>query len=247
MVVLHVTEFAVLVSLMGVGLAIERALDLRSWRSWRTWSPVWRLLLVTMPLTILGIALLGGGSRASRRPSRCSSARSSPRPTRRSPRTSRWASPSPRTSRNRPTRTSTLRGRRHPVLPDRRGRSQRRLGLPVRRPGTPAAGGRLRGPRRWGLARVVRRGQDRARCRGRAGARWMLGRQAFRARRTLRLADPGEPLLALAGLLAGTARRSSSAATASWRSSPARCGRASSERKHSYQRAMHGVPNGSNA
>ena len=55
----HVTEFTVLVSLMGVGLAIDRTLDPRSWRSWRTWSPVWRLLLVTMPLTILGIALLG--------------------------------------------------------------------------------------------------------------------------------------------------------------------------------------------
>ncbi len=55
----RVTEFTVLVSLMGVGLAIDRALDLRSWRSWRTWSPVWRLLLATMPLTILGIALLG--------------------------------------------------------------------------------------------------------------------------------------------------------------------------------------------
>ncbi|HEY0643406.1 MAG TPA: cation:proton antiporter [Nocardioides sp.] len=55
----HVTEFTVLVALMGVGLAIDRALDLRSWRSWRTWSPVWRLLLVTMPLTILGTALLG--------------------------------------------------------------------------------------------------------------------------------------------------------------------------------------------
>ncbi|WP_107774020.1 cation:proton antiporter [Nocardioides sediminis] len=57
--VTHVTEFTVLVSLMGVGLAIDRTLDLRSWRSWRTWSPVWRLLGVTMPLTILGVALLG--------------------------------------------------------------------------------------------------------------------------------------------------------------------------------------------
>lgn len=57
--VTHVTEFTVLVSLMGVGLAIERTLDLRSWRSWRTWSPVWRLLGVTMPLTILGVAVLG--------------------------------------------------------------------------------------------------------------------------------------------------------------------------------------------
>lgn len=58
-VILHVTELCVLVSLMGVGLAIDRALDLRSRASWRTWSPVWRLLAVTMPATILGVALLG--------------------------------------------------------------------------------------------------------------------------------------------------------------------------------------------
>jgi sodium/hydrogen antiporter len=55
----HVTEFTILVALMGVGLAIDRTLDLRSWRSIATWSPVWRLLLVTMPLTIAGTALLG--------------------------------------------------------------------------------------------------------------------------------------------------------------------------------------------
>lgn len=55
----HATEFTVLVSLMGVGLAIDRSFDLRSWACWRAWSPVWRLLLVTMPLTILGVALLG--------------------------------------------------------------------------------------------------------------------------------------------------------------------------------------------
>jgi NhaP-type Na+/H+ or K+/H+ antiporter len=55
----HVTEFTVLVSLMGVGLAIDRILHLRSWRSWRTWSPVWRMLLVAMPLTILGTMLIG--------------------------------------------------------------------------------------------------------------------------------------------------------------------------------------------
>lgn len=55
----HVAEFTVLVSLMGVGLAIDRVLELRSWRSWRAWSPVWRMLLVAMPLTILGTMLLG--------------------------------------------------------------------------------------------------------------------------------------------------------------------------------------------
>ncbi len=55
----HVTEFTVLVSLMGVGLAIDRALDLRSWESWGAWSPVWRVLLATMPLTIVGTAFIG--------------------------------------------------------------------------------------------------------------------------------------------------------------------------------------------
>jgi sodium/hydrogen antiporter len=55
----HVTEFTVLVSLMGVGLAIDRVIELRSWQSWRTWSPVWRMLLVAMPLTIFGTMLLG--------------------------------------------------------------------------------------------------------------------------------------------------------------------------------------------
>ena len=57
--VTHGTELTILVSLMGVGLAIDRQLDLRSWTSWRTWSPVWRLLAVTMPLTIAGTAVLG--------------------------------------------------------------------------------------------------------------------------------------------------------------------------------------------
>jgi sodium/hydrogen antiporter len=55
-IILHVTELCVLVSLMGVGLAIDRALDLRSRTSWRTWSPVWRLLAVTMPATVAGLA-----------------------------------------------------------------------------------------------------------------------------------------------------------------------------------------------
>lgn len=58
-VITHVTELTVLVSLMGVGLALDRRLDLRSLSSWRAWSPVWRLLAIGMPLTVLGVALLG--------------------------------------------------------------------------------------------------------------------------------------------------------------------------------------------
>ena len=55
----HVTEFAVLVALMGVGLAIDRPLELRRWRSWTRWSTTWRLLGIAMPLSIAAVALLG--------------------------------------------------------------------------------------------------------------------------------------------------------------------------------------------
>jgi NhaP-type Na+/H+ or K+/H+ antiporter len=58
-VIEHVTELTVIVSLMGVGLALDRPLQPRSRDSWRSWSPTWRLLLVAMPLCIGGVALLG--------------------------------------------------------------------------------------------------------------------------------------------------------------------------------------------
>lgn len=57
----RVAEFTVLVALMGVGLALDRPLDLRRRASWRTWSPTWRLLGIAMPLTIGGVAVLGWG------------------------------------------------------------------------------------------------------------------------------------------------------------------------------------------
>lgn len=47
------TELVVIVALMGAGLKLDRPLG------WRTWSLTWRLLGITMPLTIAGIALLG--------------------------------------------------------------------------------------------------------------------------------------------------------------------------------------------
>lgn len=55
----HVTELVVLVALMGVGLALDRPLELRNPASWRRWSATWRLLLVGMPMTIGAVALLG--------------------------------------------------------------------------------------------------------------------------------------------------------------------------------------------
>lgn len=49
----HLTEVGVLVALMGAGLKIDRPLGRRRW------SSTWRLLAVAMPLTILGVAVLG--------------------------------------------------------------------------------------------------------------------------------------------------------------------------------------------
>lgn len=49
----HLTELAVLVALVGAGLRIDTRF------SWRRWRLTWRLLGITMPLTILGGVLLG--------------------------------------------------------------------------------------------------------------------------------------------------------------------------------------------
>ncbi|MBZ5740767.1 cation:proton antiporter [Nocardioides mangrovi] len=55
----HVTELVVLVALMGVGLALDRPLSPTRPASWRRWGPTWGLLLVCMPITIAAVALLG--------------------------------------------------------------------------------------------------------------------------------------------------------------------------------------------
>lgn len=55
----HVAELAVLVALMGVGLALDRPLSLRRRGSWRAWGATWRLLLVAMPLCIGAVFVLG--------------------------------------------------------------------------------------------------------------------------------------------------------------------------------------------
>ncbi|MGB3437182.1 MAG: cation:proton antiporter [Actinophytocola sp.] len=50
---LHLTELCVIVSLMGAGLALSRP------PGWRRWATTWRLLGITMPLTIIAVAVLG--------------------------------------------------------------------------------------------------------------------------------------------------------------------------------------------
>lgn len=55
----HLTEFTVIIALMGVGLALDRPLELRSFGSWRKWSAAWRLLGIAMPLSIAAVAFVG--------------------------------------------------------------------------------------------------------------------------------------------------------------------------------------------
>lgn len=58
-VIEHVTELVVLVALMGVGLALDRPLQLLRRSSWARWGATWRLLCVAMPLCIGAVAVLG--------------------------------------------------------------------------------------------------------------------------------------------------------------------------------------------
>lgn len=51
----RLTEFVVIVALMGAGLKIDRRFSLRKW------AVTWRLLLITMPLSILMIFAIGTG------------------------------------------------------------------------------------------------------------------------------------------------------------------------------------------
>lgn len=48
------TELVVIIALMGAGLKLDRVF------SWRRWSVTWRLLAITMPLSILAITAIGG-------------------------------------------------------------------------------------------------------------------------------------------------------------------------------------------
>jgi hypothetical protein len=49
----RLTELIVIVALMGAGLKLNRP------PGWQSWIITWRLLAITMPLSIAGIALLG--------------------------------------------------------------------------------------------------------------------------------------------------------------------------------------------
>ncbi len=49
----HASELIVIISLAGAGLAIDTQ------ATWRAWNPTWRLLAVTMPITVAAVALFG--------------------------------------------------------------------------------------------------------------------------------------------------------------------------------------------
>lgn len=48
------SEFVVIIALMGAGLKLDRIFNIRRW------AVTWRLLAITMPLSIAAITLLGG-------------------------------------------------------------------------------------------------------------------------------------------------------------------------------------------
>jgi NhaP-type Na+/H+ or K+/H+ antiporter len=52
-ITVRLTELCVIVSLMGAGIALDRPVGLRSW------ATTWRLLGVTMPLSMIAVGLLG--------------------------------------------------------------------------------------------------------------------------------------------------------------------------------------------
>jgi len=52
-ITVRITELCVIVSLMGAGIALDRPVG------WRGWASTWRLLGITMPLTMIAVGLLG--------------------------------------------------------------------------------------------------------------------------------------------------------------------------------------------
>lgn len=52
-IIAHASEMIVIIALTGAGLAIDLP------ASWKNWRSTWRLLIITMPITMLGISLVG--------------------------------------------------------------------------------------------------------------------------------------------------------------------------------------------
>ena len=184
-----------LVALMGVGLALDRPLDLRRRTTWKRWAPPGDCS-DRMPLCIAGVGPAAGGCWA-RPGGRLLAAVLAPTdPVLAADVQVEGPSTAWRTERGRRDR----REGRGPVRPHLRGGDQRRPGVPVRlRRDLPGHAGQVL-VLGTALGRLGARRQDRHRRRGRRRHR-VVARQGrrFRApRKSLRLAETGEPLLAIA-------------------------------------------------
>ena len=210
----QVTQFAVLLALMGVGLALDRPLRLRHPGDWRRWSATWRLLLAAMPLTIAGVWLLGwwgfglapatalllGAALAPTDPVLAGDVQ--------------VGGPDVETQEAGRER----RAPRGPLRADLRGRAQRQPGVPVRLRRR-SSSSRRGAASSWlgAVAGLGGRGQggrsasSSARSWGGCSAKLAFRRDAS----SLRLAEQGQPLLALPRWRRRSAPPSSSAATAS--------------------------------
>ena len=194
----HVTELVVIVALMGVGLALDRPLQLRQRESWRAVG------------AHLAAARRSAMPRHHRRRSRCSAGRPASRRRRRccSAPSSRPTDPvlasdvqvaGPQTGDHEVDEADELR-----FTPHLRGRPQRRAGLPLRVRRDPARHrGRRVGTGRWSGSAST----SSARSSSASSAGIVVGRVlayvAFRSSsRSLRVAERGESLLALAALVA---------------------------------------------
>lgn len=239
--VTHVTEFTVLVSLMGVGLAIDRHFHVGAWWSWRKWSPVWRLLAVTMPLTIgammvLGwwvaglapaVALLLGAVLAPTDPVLASDVQvGEPLTDDLEPSDDGGPEEDDDIRFSLTAEAGMNDGLAFPFV---------HLALLLLAGGfTLADAGAWLG---WYVVGKIALGVLVG-----AGVGWLLGRQAFRARReVLRLADRGEPLLALAALMAAYGGAELVGGYGFLAVFVCATTLRASERGHSYQRAMHAV------
>ena len=160
-VIEHVTELTVIVALMGVGLALDRPLRLRDRTTWAAWSPTWRLLAVAMPLCVAAVALLGWAFGLAPAAALLLGAVLAP--------TDPVLASDVQVTGPADGRGRRRGGRRRPLLPDVRGRAQRRARLPVRDGCRPAGDrGRVLGMvGRVGV--LVRRRQGRHRAARRRG------------------------------------------------------------------------------
>ncbi len=245
-VVEQVTQFAVLLALMGVGLALDRPLRLRRPRDWLRWAATWRLLLVAMPVSIAAVWLLGwwglglgpatalllGAVLAPTDPVLAGDVQVGAPDVARSRARGRARG-----------RTRERRAARGPVRTHLGGRVST-TGSPSRSCTPRSTCPRRARPSSWIVQWIAWELVGKVVVGFLVGALvgWLLAKLAFRARRaSLRLAEQGEPLLALAAL--ATSFGAAELVGGYGFIAVFTCGMAirNAERSHDYNKEMHGV------